>query len=352
VTGTKAAVGPPWFNRYTVPLALVLVLLSGVGPVIAWRRATPANARRSFAAPGALALLTLVVLLAAGGVAHKPAALALFVGAAFVLGAVAQEYWRGAGARRAMSGEPIGRAVISMVGRNRRRYGGYVVHTGMALLFVGVAASSAFQHARDVRLAPRQSATVGGYTVRYVRPTARIITDHGRVERIGLGAVLDVRRDGRRVAILRPERDFYPTRDPALGPLGRFFEGEATSEVGMRAGLRRDIWTAVTPDTSRLEPVIREGDQVFRKVGGSIPPAMQEALLGRALTGLVDRYRRTAPPATFRVIASPMVAWIWVGGLVVFLGGLIALWPGGPDALRRRVTAGYAARVARELSRA
>jgi cytochrome c-type biogenesis protein CcmF len=352
VTGTKSAVGPPWFDRYTVPLALVLVLLSGIGPVIAWRRATPSNARRNFVAPTVVAALTALVLVAVGGVAHKPLALVLFVAAAFVLGTVGQEYWRGVAARRAMTGAPLPRALISLVARNRRRYGGYIVHVGMALLFVGVAASSAFQHARDVRLAPGQSAVIGGYKIRYLRPTAKIHLDHGRVERIGFGAVLDASRDGRHIATLRPERDFYPSSDSSLGPLGRFFNGEATSEVGMRAGLTRDLWTAVTPDTSQLEPIIGQGDRLFTRVGGRLPPVMQSVFLGRALNGLVERYQRTAPPATFRVIDSPMVTWIWLGGIIVFLGGLIALSPGPPSPQRRLVTAGYAARVARELGRA
>jgi cytochrome c-type biogenesis protein CcmF len=73
--------------------------------------------------------------------------------------------------------------------------------------------------------------------------------------------------------------------------------------------------------------------------------------LGIAVNGLVDRYTRTAPPATFRLIVSPMVAWIWLGALVVFAGGLVCLWPSA-DLARRRATAGYAARVARELGRA
>jgi cytochrome c-type biogenesis protein CcmF len=78
---------------------------------------------------------------------------------------------------------------------------------------------------------------------------------------------------------------------------------------------------------------------------------MESALLGRAIRGLVDRYQTQPPPATFRVISSPLVAWIWVGGLLVFTGGLIAMWPAG-DPAARRVRAGYAARIARELGRA
>ena len=136
-----------------------------------------------------------------------------------------------------------------------------------------------------------------------------------------------------------------------LGPIGRFFEGESTSEVGMKAGLTRDLWTAMSPDVGKLRPVIDQGDKAFAAVEGKIPPAMESALLGRAIGGLVQRYQNRPPPATFRVICSPLVAWIWAGGLIVFAGGLIAMWPAG-DTAARRVRAGYAARVARELGRA
>src|SRR6202035_885368 len=138
LTGREASVGPPWFDRYTVPLALILVLLSGIGPVIAWRRATLANARRNFLAPLALALIALVVLLGAG-VTVKPGATAMFCIAAFVLGSIGQEFFRGARARRAMAGESAPVALLALVRRNRRRYGGYIVHVGMAVLFVGLA---------------------------------------------------------------------------------------------------------------------------------------------------------------------------------------------------------------------
>ncbi len=104
LTGQEASVGPPWFDRYTVPLALILVLLSGIGPVIAWRRATLANARRNFLVPLAAGWAMLVVLEIAG-VTQKPLALAMFCCAAFVFGSIGQEFFRGARARRAMAGE-------------------------------------------------------------------------------------------------------------------------------------------------------------------------------------------------------------------------------------------------------
>ena len=351
LTGTRRALGPPWFDKYTVPLAIVLVLLSGIGPVIAWRKATVSNARRNFLLPAAAAV-ALGLLLAALGAATRPLALAMFVCGAFVVASVGQEFWRGVGVRRAMTGEPPLAALRSLVARNRRRYGGYLVHVGMALLFVGVAASTAFNDARDVRLAPGQSVRSGDYTFTYERATSRISTREGELEKISFGAVVRVTRDGRHVTTLRPERGYYPSRDVGgLGPVGRFFEGEATSEVGLDAGLRGDIWTAMTPDIRRLLPTIEEGDRVFAAAAGKLPPALEGQALGQALTGIVDKYLSDRPEATFRVISSPLVTWIWIGSIVVFLGGLIALWP-GPDAARRRVTARYAARVAEDLGRA
>jgi len=351
LTGTRRALGPPWFDKYTVPLAIVLVLLSGIGPVIAWRKATASNARRNFLLP-AVAALALGAVLAAMGAAERPLALAMFVCGAFVVVSVGQEFWRGVGVRRAMTGENPLAALRSLVARNRRRYGGYLVHVGMALLFVGVAASTAFNDARDVRLAPGQSVRSGDYTFTYRQATSRISTRDGELEKISFGAVVDVSRDGRHVTTMRPERGYYPSRDvTGLGPVGRFFEGEATSEIGLDAGLRRDIWTAMTPDIRRLLPTIEQGDRVFAAAAGKLPAQLEGQALGAALKGIVDKYLSDRPQATFRVISSPLVTWIWIGSIVVFLGGLIALWP-GPDAARRRVSARYAARVAEDLGRA
>jgi cytochrome c-type biogenesis protein CcmF len=352
LTGSRRALGPPWFDKYTVPLAIVLVLLSGIGPVIAWRKATAANARRNFMLP-VMAALALGAVLAALGAAARPLALAMFVCGAFVVVSVGQEFWRGVGVRRAMTGEGPLRALRSLVARNRRRYGGYLVHVGMALLFIGVAASTAFNNAHDVRLAPGETVRVGGYDFTYEKATSRVTTiNGGELEKISFGAIVDVRRDGRHVVTLRPERGYFPsTSDAGLGPVGRFFEGEATSEVGLKAGLRRDLWTAMTPDIRGLMPTIQEGDRVFSAAAGKLPPALEAQALGAALNGIVKRYLDSRPAATFRVITSPLVTWIWLGAIIVFLGGIIALWP-GPDAARRRAAARHAARVAEELGRA
>jgi cytochrome c-type biogenesis protein CcmF len=354
LTGTKVSVGPPAFRPFIVPLALVLVLLSGVGPIIAWRRVTLSNLRRSFVVPVAAGLVTLVALLFVNGVSDRPFALIMFCLGAFVLASVAQELWRGVGARRAMSGEPVPVAFIQLIRRNRRRYGGYIVHAGLAVLLIGVAASSSFQHSHDVLLKPGQSATVDGYKINYVRPIAT-----ATAEKIALGAVLDVSKGGHHVTTLRTSRGFYPSQDIGLGVIGRFFGGEAESQVGLRAGLTRDIWTVINPDLGPIQGLINQGNDKFQRfmvAAASLPPAQARAelptmfaLRDQAIRGLANRFVTHPWSANFLLIVSPLVTWIWLGAIVIGIGGVIALWP-APVLARRRATAGYAARVARELA--
>jgi cytochrome c-type biogenesis protein CcmF len=305
--------------------------------------------RRNFLVPIAVAASACLLALALGA-GSQPDALIMFTLAGFVLGGVGQELVRGVRARRVMAREPIPVALVSLIRRNRRRYGGYTVHSGMALLFVGIAASSSFADERDVQLTPGQTARVGGYSVEYVKPTSELVAaPNGRLERIDFGAVLRVQRGGDKPVVLRTERSFFPSSGPMLGPVSRFFEGEATSEVGLKAGLRRDVWASIAPDTRRLAPRVKEGDKVFGEAdaSGALSTEERNVALAEALRGLVRSYTDAPPPATFRLLVSPMVTWIWIGALVVFLGGLIALWP-SPRAVGRRVTAVYAARVGRE----
>jgi cytochrome c-type biogenesis protein CcmF len=132
--------------------------------------------------------------------------------------------------------------------------------------------------------------------------------------------------------------------------VSRYFEGEATSEVGLEPGLRRDFWATVAPDTRPLRRIIERGDRVFVKAS-ALPAAQRSAALGEALRRLVASYPVTAPPATFRILVSPLVTWIWLGALIVFTGGLIAIWP-LPSGAPQHATAARGARLARELGRA
>jgi cytochrome c-type biogenesis protein CcmF len=344
LTGQEASVGPPWFDRYTVPLALVLVLLSGVGPVIAWRRATLANARRNFVVPSVCALLVLAVLELAG-VTQKPLAITMFCLAGFVFGSVGQEFFRGTRARRAMAGEAAPRALLALVRRNRRRYGGYIVHIGIAVLFVGVAASSSFQHASQLGLSPGQSTRVGAYTVRYVKPTATITPKYDEAHTgstLSLGALLDVSEHGRHVATLNPSEGFYASQEASQGTVGSLIGGQPVSHVAMNGSLTRNVWAAIEPDieTPALKRIVTAGNS-------TLPP--EEALV--AIAYLARAYLQHPPQAQFNFLVSPLVFWIWIGGLISFGGGLIALWP-APSVVRRRVVARSRARALRGLARA
>jgi cytochrome c-type biogenesis protein CcmF len=329
LSGQEASVGPPWFDRYTVPLALVLVLLSGIGPVIAWRRATLANARRNFLVPTASALATLAVLLLAG-VSGKPFALTMFSCAAFVFGSVAQEFVRGTRARRATAGESPFAALLALVRRNRRRYGGYVVHIGIAVLFIGVAASSSFQHASELALSPGQSTRVGAYTLRYVKPTATITPRNDAAHTgstLSLGAVLDVTKGGRHVATLAPSEGFYASQETSQGTVGSLLGGQPVSHVAIAGGVTRDVWSAIQPniEAPALKRIVTLGNR-------TLPP--EDALV--AIGVLARSYVQHPPPAQFHFIVSPLVLWIWLGGLIVLIGALIAIWP-TRSAVRDRV---------------
>jgi cytochrome c-type biogenesis protein CcmF len=247
--------------------------------------------------------------------------------------------WRGARARRAVTGEATPVALAALVGRNRRRYGGYAVHVGIAVLLVGVAASTSFQHVSDVRMKPGDTARVGGYDVRYVRPTSSLTA-----EKITIGAVLEVSKSGRHVATLAPSRGYYPSLDDAtFGRIGRFFNGDSTSELGLRAGLTRDIWTAAQPDLSAVESTIKDADRRF--------PDANAQLEGFVVSTVVRRYLRDAPVADFRLIVSPLVGWIWIGGVIVVTATMLALWP-VPRRARRPIAAATAGAAAAPVASA
>jgi cytochrome c-type biogenesis protein CcmF len=333
ITGQEASVGAPWFDRYTVPLALILVLLSGIGPVIAWRRATFANALRNLRLP-ILGGLTVCAATIAGGVSGKPLAIVMFGCAGFALTAVAQEYWRGTRVRSKSTGQLAPRALLGLVRRNRRRYGGYVVHIGMAALFIGVAASSSFQHSAEPRLRVGQSLKIDGYTMHYVRPTASVTAKNDAAHTgatLSLGAVVRVTKGGKYVTTLLPAEGFYDSGEPSQGSVGHLIGGQAVSHVALNSTPFRDLWAAIAPDITapRLERILAAGNK-------AIPVNQpEEALI--VLAYLARSYLTNTPTAEFHFEVSPMVMWIWIGTIVVLLGGLIAIFP-APSTMIRRVS--------------
>jgi len=347
-TGDKASLAAPWFDRYTTPLAILLVLFTGIGPLLAWRRVSWESARRVFRVPLVVAGVTLVLLAGFTDAAHKPWALALFAYAAFALAGLAQEFWTGAAARRKLSGESTPVAMVGLVSRNRRRYGGYIVHAGIAVLLIGIAASSSFQTNRDVNLRPGESTTIDGRTITYVKPTVAVDE-----EKFTFGSILKVEEDGKLVGYLRPSQRFFRPTGQETGMISSFFAGEATSEVGLRAGLGADLWIAERPNITAIQRRVRDADKGFTaciKGGPGTPPqckalgalmrgsvgnpAREEQALeqvtklqGLAAANVAKTYLTDTAPATFKVIVNPLVTWMWIGGLIALAGALIAIWP-------------------------
>ncbi|MGA9859842.1 MAG: cytochrome c-type biogenesis CcmF C-terminal domain-containing protein, partial [Solirubrobacteraceae bacterium] len=338
ITGTMVSVGPPTFRPFVVPLALVIVALSGVGPIIPWRRVTLGKLRRNFAFPVGAGLVTLAVLLVVSGVDQHVLALLMFVMAAFVVATVAQEFFRGARARRTMTGEAPPRAVLALVRRNRRRYGGYIVHAGVAVALVGIAASTSFQHQRTATLTPGQSVRTDGYDIKYVRATAS-----ANPQKISLGAVLSVSKGGHHVTTLHTSYGLYPSQDP-MHAIGRFFNGSAESQVGLHSGPTRDLWAVIDPNVTPLQGLISRGDTLVGRAlvhAESLPASQRTAQLNviyqlrdAIIRELTQRFVSHPWAAQFRLEVSPLVMWLWLGAIIAAFGGLVAIWPPSPKARR------------------
>jgi hypothetical protein len=173
---------------------------------------------------------------------------------------------------------------------------------------------------------------VGAYTVRYVRPTATVTPRNDAAHTgatLSLGAVLDVTKHGHHVATLSPSQGFYSSQEPGQGSVGSLIGGQPVSHVSMNAGITRDVWSAIQPNIEA--PAL----QRIVKIGNRTLPA-EEAIV--AIGYLARQYLQHPPRAQFHLIVSPLVMWIWIGGLIVLGGGLIAIWPAAGE-LRRRVGA-------------
>jgi cytochrome c-type biogenesis protein CcmF len=266
VRGIKITVGPPFFNKVNAPLGLALLFLTGVGPLIAWRRASARNLRRSFTWPLALGFATGVVIFAAGWRHYY--AVVCFSLAAFVLATIFMEFYRGTRARQALMHEPPARALGNLVGKNRRRYGGYVVHVGVVMIAVGIAASSAFrlEEQRTVRAGDRFE--IGAFTLTY-EGVHTADTPHTS----SLLAEVAVERNGRAVGTMFPEKRFYKRQQ------------QPTTEVALRSTLREDLYL------------------------------------------VLGSYDEASGLATLLVFVNPLVMWLWLGGIVMALGTVIVMSP-------------------------
>jgi cytochrome c-type biogenesis protein CcmF len=348
-TGHKSSLAAPWFDKYTTPMAILLVLFTGIGPLLAWRRVTWASARRVFRVPIAVAALTLVVLVAFTDAADHFWALALFTFATFAIAGVLQEFYNGAHARQKTSGGSFAGALIAVTSRNRRRYGGYIAHIGVATLLIGIAASSSFQTNENVVMKPGETRVVDGREFTYKRPYIQVDD-----EKYTFGSEVEVKQDGKFIADLRTSRRFFRATGAAnTGKITDYFSGEATTEVGLKTGPLRDIWVTVAPNTTPVQNQLAKAQKGFEKcvkAGPGTPkqckdlnalmvfaaghPNVQprvaaevEALQLKAAEQVARTYAKDPLAATFKVIINPLVMWMWIGGIIALIGALIAVWP-------------------------
>jgi len=266
VRGVKITVGPPFFDKVNAPLALALIFLMGVGPLIAWRRSSLDSLAKTFAAPAFFGLVTGLGAVFAG--LHEWYALAAFSLAAFVLGTVFVEFRRGVIARQHMVSERPARALMNLVAKNNRRYGGYIIHIGVALAFVGIVGSSFFRTEVKETTKPGGSFDVGPYELVFLG-LKHDETPHLESAR----AEVEVLRNGNPIAVMRPGKLFYKRpQQPA-------------TSVAIRSTPANDLYV------------------VLASIDDS--------------SGLV----------TFQVFLTPLVFWLWAGGFIMAFGTVIVMWP-------------------------
>ncbi len=271
VVGNKISVGPPFFNKVNVPIALFLLLLTGVGPLLAWRKTSFDALRRNFAWPVIIGVLSGIVAFAFGW--REIYSLICLILCVFVTLSIASEFYRGARVIAARDGSNILTAIGDLTMRNTRRYGGYVVHFGMVLIFIGIA-GSAFNKDVQMEMAPGQSLAIGPYTI-LCQNFDRVANNNFESER----ATLEIFRNGRSEMMLYPERRFF-----------------LASEV--------------------TETMV--------------------AVQSKPLHDLYVVYAGRSPESGKPVIhayLNPLVKWIWFGGIVVVLGTGLALLPNRRAAL-------------------
>jgi cytochrome c-type biogenesis protein CcmF len=274
VRGETRSVSKPYYDFFLHTFGLPLLLLMGIGPLVAWRRASLRSLGKTFVAPFALAGVTGVTLLALGFGSSWPGLLA-YTFSAFVAASIVLEFVRG----RAAAG-----GVFRLIARNRRRYGGYVVHAAIVLLAIGIAGSSAYQTQRERVLKPGQSIETAGYTLTYTG-----LAGAKGANWTGFRALVDVRRGGSHVASLDPGENVYAIEGPA---------NEASIYHDPRS--IGDVFTTAQ---------IAKGNSIDLKV-----------------------------------FVKPLVNLIWVAGFVFVAGALIAMWPDAVE--QRRLAARYAAGAA------
>jgi cytochrome c-type biogenesis protein CcmF len=264
-TGDKISLDADWYNRLMVPIGLFLLLLTGLGPLFAWRRTSMESLRRNFQWPGAASLVLVIALFAAG--MRNFYALISFGFCLFVALTVCIEFFKGGRSIAAKNEMNLVRAMVELTHRNTRRYGGYLVHMGIVLMFIGFT-GHAFNQSEVKELNTGDTMRLGGYELKMVRMAEGQETNYQWHR-----ATMDIYKNGELVKTLEPEKRFYMA------------SRQGTSEVG--------LWPRLNED-------------VYLNFGG-----------------MSDDNQR----AVIQAYVFPLVSWIWIGGLVLIGGTFICLVP-------------------------
>jgi cytochrome c-type biogenesis protein CcmF len=267
ISGERMTVGPPFFNRWMTPVGLMLLFLTGVGPLLAWRKSSPGNLVNSFLWPTVSGLVLGGVVVALGVRVWSSGICFALCG--FVAGTIAQEYLRGANVRRTTSGADLLTAMVGLVGRNKRRYGGYIVHLGIVLMFLGFAGEG-LSRDQQLLLKPGEEAVVGDYKLHL---DALRVTDDGQKQMITAHVTVSD-TGGQELTKMYPAKWYF-----------RKHEDEPTTEVAIRRTFAEDLY------------IVMPGFELQEQT------------------------------ASVEVHVNPLVNWIWMGFGVLALGTLIALLP-------------------------
>ena len=280
VRGVKITVGPPFYNQVNVPIGLVLLALIGIGPVIAWKRATWSNLKKNFLLPITAALITAVVLFPVVPLQERAEIFTYitFILCVFVLTSILREFFKGASARRDQHGGTFMGELASLTWHNKRRYGGYIVHIGVVLIFAGIAGSQAYGIHDQKHLKIGESMQLRDYTITY----EKLVAVEATSVKTRVIAQIGVFRDNQRVWTGRPEKEYYKGQN------------QPVSEVDVRSTIVEDIYLILAD--------FREDES-----------------------------------ATIKVYLNPMVSWLWTGGWVIAFGTMVCMWPDRLEQ-RRRLT--------------
>ena len=273
VRGVKVTVGTPFFDQVAAPLGIALLFLIGFCPLIAWRRTSVENLQRNFLYPLIVSFIGGAILVALG-VRESIAALLVIVLIIFVNATIFIEFWRGTAARHRMAGEGYLTAFTNLIWKNKRRYGGYIIHIGVAMLFLALVGGP-FKLTTEKTLKTGQSLTIGNYKIVFEE-----MSEYDQEKKTTITATMGVfdKQTNKRLGTVTPRKEFY-------APQPGEEEGQPWTRVAVRSSIKEDLYFIFSPDET-----------------------------GKEIAG-------------FKIFVNPLMRWMWIAGFVMAFGTIIVIWP-------------------------